>query len=317
MSLRLCQRFASCPKTRLLMLVSPEHNNIPGSVVDFYRNTCEVVWGGLRTGGVIPVAVDNVARYVEDMMGRDESPVPSNYVSPFREAFYDFQLEYDGLPAHGGMYVMQLDRDRPEDAASYAKLVSLLPSGNPIATPGDDTRFVALRVPFGCRPGVMGGWPHVYGCAAVVFANDSGDRYKLFRLGPDVSDGARNILMFIESIVVMSTSFAHCKNVKTVVGPPVSVSNDRPPKNAPPHPRITVRTLAIDPGKEQVRRDGERAAADGRGKALHICRGHFATYTEDRPLFGHTVGTVWRPQHARGREDRGTVAKDYRVLPPS
>lgn len=55
---------------------------------------------------------------------------------------------------------------------------------------------------------------------------------------------------------------------------------------------------------------------NGLKKALHICRGHFATYTDEKPLFGHFTGTVWKPSHVRGNVTEGIVSKDYRVHAP-
>jgi len=48
-------------------------------------------------------------------------------------------------------------------------------------------------------------------------------------------------------------------------------------------------------------------------RALHICRGHFATYGDDNPLFGKHVGTFWRPMHVRGDKAAGEVRKSYKV----
>lgn len=48
-----------------------------------------------------------------------------------------------------------------------------------------------------------------------------------------------------------------------------------------------------------------------RGTALHVVRGHFATYTADAPMFGQHVGTFWRKPTVRGSEDHGAVVKDY------
>lgn len=48
----------------------------------------------------------------------------------------------------------------------------------------------------------------------------------------------------------------------------------------------------------------------------HLVRGHFATYSEDNPLFGKYTGTFWRPAHVRGNADNGTVYKDYKVKAP-
>jgi hypothetical protein len=49
------------------------------------------------------------------------------------------------------------------------------------------------------------------------------------------------------------------------------------------------------------------------GTPLHICRGHFKTFTEEARLFGKYTGTYWWPAHVRGSVDEGVVEKDYRV----
>jgi hypothetical protein len=51
-------------------------------------------------------------------------------------------------------------------------------------------------------------------------------------------------------------------------------------------------------------------------QALHICRGNWAEYKPDRPLFGKQIGRFWRPMHTRGALQHGTVEKDYSVQPP-
>lgn len=55
----------------------------------------------------------------------------------------------------------------------------------------------------------------------------------------------------------------------------------------------------------------------GGTKKLHICRGHFKTYTEDNPLFGQpgNTGQVWIPMHTRGSAKKGEVRKAYKVNP--
>lgn len=56
-----------------------------------------------------------------------------------------------------------------------------------------------------------------------------------------------------------------------------------------------------------------KAQETGLKKALHICRGHFATYGDDAPLFGKHVGTFWKRMHIRGVAKEGMVAKDYKI----
>lgn len=62
---------------------------------------------------------------------------------------------------------------------------------------------------------------------------------------------------------------------------------------------------------------GFSGAHESRGgnanRAMHICRGNFAKYTEDAPLFGRYTGLFWRPMHARGSVKNGVVDKDYQL----
>ena len=48
-------------------------------------------------------------------------------------------------------------------------------------------------------------------------------------------------------------------------------------------------------------------------RALHLCRGHFKTYTEEAPLFGKYTGTFWWQPSLRGKEENGIIRKDYSV----
>jgi hypothetical protein len=50
-------------------------------------------------------------------------------------------------------------------------------------------------------------------------------------------------------------------------------------------------------------------------RAMHICRGHFAKYTEGKPLFGKYAGLFWVPMHVRGSVRNGVVDKDYELDP--
>ena len=77
---------------------------------------------------------------------------------------------------------------------------------------------------------------------------------------------------------------------------------------------MRFKTLDIRPMRKVLEDEGQ-AATVGLQRALHICRGHFATYSPDKPLFGKHAGTFWVPAHVRGNAERGVVAKDYRVLP--
>jgi hypothetical protein len=70
-------------------------------------------------------------------------------------------------------------------------------------------------------------------------------------------------------------------------------------------------TLQIDPMREILRREGQ-AEKTGIIMALHICRGHFKTYSS-KGLFGKYQGTFWWPSHVRGEESKGKIKKDYEI----
>ena len=72
--------------------------------------------------------------------------------------------------------------------------------------------------------------------------------------------------------------------------------------------------LMIGPVNDAPRRQGQSATL-GLEYSLHIVRGHFATYTEDKPLFGipGLFGTFWIPDHVRGNPERGIRDKSYDV----
>jgi hypothetical protein len=81
-------------------------------------------------------------------------------------------------------------------------------------------------------------------------------------------------------------------------------------------PLLDYRVLEIEPMKKALKSEGGIEEV-GPTKALHICRGHFKTYTEDAPLFGQHIGTWWWEGSIRGSLSRGNVDKDYSVTPPA
>lgn len=110
-------------------------------------------------------------------------------------------------------------------------------------------------------------------------------------------------------ILGLAISFTHCKNVRVVETP-----DDRGEKwhRRTNTPVLKFHTIDINPMKQTLRTEG-RSDETGIKKALHICRGHFVTYTPEHPLFGKYVGTFWKPDHVRGNAKNGIVLKDYKV----
>jgi hypothetical protein len=113
---------------------------------------------------------------------------------------------------------------------------------------------------------------------------------------------------------LLALSFLHCKNVRRVENvPPPKL--DKAYQKRHGRPMVRYYTLEIDPMKEILRREG-RSEEVGLKKALHICRGHFADYTE-KGLFGKHKGVYWFDSHVRGTSKQGIVVKDYDVKAPT
>jgi hypothetical protein len=112
----------------------------------------------------------------------------------------------------------------------------------------------------------------------------------------------------------LAISFCHCKNVmikKEEINK--KLQNSRIKRGKQPFFRFS--TIQIDPMKEILKHEGQ-SEKTGLKRALHICRGHFATYTQEAPLFGRVVGTFWKPMHLKGNKKEGIVIKDYKIKAP-
>ena len=116
---------------------------------------------------------------------------------------------------------------------------------------------------------------------------------------------------------LLAVAFMNCKNVALQPHEPDAALN-RERKRAGLKPFVRFHTIDIEPMKKVLRTEGD-IESNGLKKAMHICRGHFVTYTEERPMFGQAgrVGTFWKDAHVRGSQDHGIVVSDYRVHPPA
>ena len=104
----------------------------------------------------------------------------------------------------------------------------------------------------------------------------------------------------------------NCKNIVTLErgGPSTGAKRSR-------HKTWLHRhyVLQIHPLREikKIERDEKPEAQE---ISFHFCRGHFKTYTAEKPLFGKYIGTFWWDVHARGSIKVGIVTKDYNVNSP-
>lgn len=108
-------------------------------------------------------------------------------------------------------------------------------------------------------------------------------------------------------------SFMHCKNVRRIECTEAAGPEDKWLRRKK-LPRLVYHQLDIGPMREVLTTEGQMESV-GLKRALHICRGHFATYSDERPLFGKYTGQFWKPSHVRGAAEFGIVQKDYNVHP--
>lgn len=111
--------------------------------------------------------------------------------------------------------------------------------------------------------------------------------------------------------MLLALSFMHCKNVSLkTVHPDAKLKKKR---QASGKLTSSYRTIEVGPIKrmlEAAKQPGET----GIKMALNRCRGHFKTYTEEKPLLGRAVGTFFWQEQVRGSRAKGEVKSDYKVM---
>jgi hypothetical protein len=133
--------------------------------------------------------------------------------------------------------------------------------------------------------------------------------------GGAADSGADNI------IAEQAIGFMNCRNVKRIDATPAEAPSAKWCRRQRV-PELKYHVLQIDPRLGTKPRAGERKTEDDRsGKALHICRGHFAHYIDDgtsQGLFGrHQFGAFWVTAHTRGSLEHGRVISTYNVKTPA
>lgn len=107
---------------------------------------------------------------------------------------------------------------------------------------------------------------------------------------------------------LFAIQFMNCKNVSLQENTPSDKFRKARFKRHGVEP-VKYHTIHLDPFGA-VKHTGE-STGNGFKKSLHICRGHFSTYTEEKPLFGKYSGTYWIPAHVRGDKELGVVKSRY------
>ena len=152
-----------------------------------------------------------------------------------------------------------------------------------------------------------------------VYLSEKGAFLDFVTFNPDTGDEVRTsegIILATTALNVATVcalalgSFLNCRNIVTVDHEPDPVDNAAYQRHFGV-PMTKYKTLAVKSMGKRYERDGEQQQFDV--MPLHIRRGNFAHYTDDKPLFGKYTGTFWRPATAVGNAKNGVVVKDYKV----
>jgi hypothetical protein len=254
------------------------------------------------------IAADEVGEYFAGFpLGTNVSDIVSALAPPFDRFF----VEFVGVRNPVGLYSWGVlfetlqrpsdDRraDRPEDAwVVMGTMVAEWRKGQPI---GPITTWVVPLDSDGyLHPSDDEGHGALFGTLVEIEGMPEEQR---------LAWGGYFLSMFASALLAIS--FMHCKNVDVVrVDPPPKLSRKAARQRGSPLNSYYV--LDIQPMRRVLDTEGE-AGANGLRHALHICRGHFKTFTEEAPLFGRHVGTYWWDAQARGTTEMGAIEKDYRV----
>lgn len=150
-------------------------------------------------------------------------------------------------------------------------------------------------------------------CAtSIVRVGFNGDRCATSWRPASYCNGAITVTGLATGVALCAMEFAHCKNVSVV-----ECENGRVCEKW--HRRTRCPKVQFKTIKIPLAARGKTATGEPRDGAspvpLHLVRGHFATYTADKPLFGRPdgVGRFFHPPHIRGDGSAGVVAKDYTI----
>ena len=266
----------------------------------------------------VPVIIaDNVAEYVAglDSSGRltfsDLPPAPM----PFPRCFVEWEQPPIGRSAFDG----SVGKSPFLQQGCYLEALNAL----------DFSCFTNLTSED--FPGVVS---QVMGCGFATKKPESlvlptGQFYLMYTKDKKISKAPLRLLLGYDSpgecsmevmIVMMTLAFMQCKNVERI---DVTDTMGPSPKwrRRQRMPELRYHVLSIDPNLGLKKHPiGRKTIGDRSGKALHICRGHFARYDDDgesNGLFGRGIyGTFWVPAHVRGSSDQGKVVSTYEVKAP-
>jgi hypothetical protein len=110
-------------------------------------------------------------------------------------------------------------------------------------------------------------------------------------------------------IVLYSLSLMNCKNI---VISQTNVDRHSTHRNRTMRKGIIYKVLKVKSSSVKNHRTVLREFSLDHN-AIHMCRGHFKTFTTEKPLLGKHTGTYWWAPHMRGKNRNAEVKKTYLI----
>jgi hypothetical protein len=280
-----------------------------------------IMRGEVRTRGnrlkilqaAVPIVADNVAEYLwADVQNLDDDPVflsgqlewsdYPNVMPPFDNYFVEWVMPVADVRQAGrwhGVHIVRIEGPAADSRGSVLLRCELFVSD------GERNDSCVFGPAIACEIQVAKDGTCLD--ARIVEAVNGEDDQE--------TEVFRRAFVNMMQPAFLTTSFMHCRNswVNKVTPPPKLAKASRRRHGVP---LVSFRTINIEPMRRVLRSEG-RAHETGIKKALHICRGHFRTYTAEKPLFGKVSGTIFVPMHARGSAQEGIVVQSYKVDAPA
>lgn len=112
------------------------------------------------------------------------------------------------------------------------------------------------------------------------------------------------------SIAYLALGWINCRNVELVDVLP-SASQRRKRQRKGNLLGMEYKKIVLDGRSRRSLTSNQEA--EKRHQRLHVVRGHFKTYTAEKPLMGKLVGQYWWHQQTRGDADLGVIHHEYEV----
>jgi len=269
--------------------------------------------GVVDLSGYIKIDIDNVARWIQAEVNEnsfDWDKWIGSIICPFEKSHFTYHVKDSAFYASVVVDIIDVHNDYGDKEID--RMIGMYRESM-----HEDTRWLMSMACFYSRR-ADGSDSTPLGRMTITLDVDGFEmRSKYFSapeqviaLGKDEVESAKFFTKTIIVPVLVAISLLHCKNIELVSKPVTRAMRRRVERTG--KPMVIEKVLELEPFKRKVINQTSNGHT-GLTLAMHICRGHFREYSEEKPLFGKYSGKYWIPQHARGDKGTGEISKDYKV----